>query len=201
MNAHARRDVDRGVPGWTTPLRLATPASAPAPEVLLRDAVDAHGSELYGFAVRRTRDHHAAEEAVQETFVRAWRAAARFDPGAGSLRSWLFAILRNVLVDASRAAASRPKLASLETTGDLDEAAQSTGTDELERLLDGWMVEDALRRLRPDHRRVLVEVHLRGRSYAEVAAELGIPEGTARSRTFYALKALRLALEEMGWVG
>jgi RNA polymerase sigma-70 factor (ECF subfamily) len=46
---------------------------------------------------------------------------------------------------------------------------------------------------------VLVETYYRGRPYADVAAELGIPEGTARSRAFYALKALRLALEELGW--
>ena len=164
-------------------------------EALLRNAYDVHGGELYGFAVRRTRDHHAAEEAVQETFVRAWRAADRYDDGAGTLRAWLFAILRNVLIDASRAAAARPSLAD----GAAPEDSATEGPDEFDRVLDTWMVEDALRRLRPDHRRILVEVHLRGRPYAEVAAELGIPEGTARSRTFYALKALRLALEEMGW--
>ena len=163
-------------------------------EALLRNAYDAHGGELYGFAVRRTRDHHAAEEAVQETFIRAWRAADRFDDSAGTLRAWLFAILRNVLIDASRAAAVRPPLAGSDPG---DEASDEP--DAFERVLDTWMVEDALHRLRPDHRRILVEVHLRGRPYAEVAAELGIPEGTARSRTFYALKALRLALEEMGW--
>nr|WP_231121517.1 sigma-70 family RNA polymerase sigma factor [Motilibacter peucedani] len=173
-----------------------TAAARPPAETMLRRAFDAHGGELYGFAVRRTRDHHAAEEAVQETFVRAWRAAERYDESAGSLRTWLFAILRNVLVDASRAAAVRPPMAR----GDEPEP-HSEGDDEFDRVLDGWMVEDALRRLRPDHRRILVEVHLRGRAYAEVAAELGIPEGTARSRTFYALKALRLALEEMGWGG
>nr|WP_231116315.1 sigma-70 family RNA polymerase sigma factor [Motilibacter rhizosphaerae] len=176
------------------------PAPAPAAgpdqlEALLRDGYDAHGGELYGFALRRTGDHHAAEEAVQETFVRAWRAADRFDPGIATLRAWLFAILRNVLVDASRAASVRPRLA----LG--DEPERAGPADELDRVLDTWMVEDALRRLRPDHRRILVEVHLRGRSYAEVAGELAIPEGTARSRTFYALKALRLALEEMGWTG
>jgi RNA polymerase sigma-70 factor (ECF subfamily) len=164
-------------------------------EALLRDAYDVHGGELYGFALRRTRDHHAAEEAVQETFMRAWRAADRYDDAAGTLRAWLFAILRNVLIDASRAAAARPALAA----GAEVPEPEVDGPDPFEQVLDTWMVEDALRRLRPDHRRILVEVHLRGRPYAEVAEELGIPEGTARSRTFYALKALRLALEEMGW--
>ncbi len=48
---------------------------------------------------------------------------------------------------------------------------------------------------------VLVETYYRGRPYAEVASDLGVPEGTARSRAFYGLRALRLALEEMGWEG
>ena len=63
----------------------------------------------------------------------------------------------------------------------------------------GWLVEEALRRLRPEHRSVVVEIYYRGRPSSEVAALLGIPEGTVRSRLFYALKALRLALDEVGW--
>jgi RNA polymerase sigma-70 factor (ECF subfamily) len=73
--------------------------------------------------------------------------------------------------------------------------------DEFERALVSWQVEEALRRLGPDHRRVLVETYYRARPYADVAAELGIPEGTVKSRVYYALRALRLALEEMGWQG
>ena len=65
----------------------------------------------------------------------------------------------------------------------------------------GLQVEEALRRLSEPHRQVLVEVHLRDRSAADVAAQLGIPEGTVRSRVYYGLKALKLILEEMGWHG
>jgi RNA polymerase sigma-70 factor (ECF subfamily) len=60
-------------------------------------------------------------------------------------------------------------------------------------------VEEALRKLRPDHRDVLIETYYRARPYAEVAADLGIPVGTVKSRVFYALRALRLALDELGW--
>jgi RNA polymerase sigma-70 factor (ECF subfamily) len=63
----------------------------------------------------------------------------------------------------------------------------------------GWLVEEALRRIRPEHRAVVVEIYFRGRPSSEVADLLGIPEGTVRSRLFYALKALRLALDEVGW--
>jgi RNA polymerase sigma-70 factor (ECF subfamily) len=71
--------------------------------------------------------------------------------------------------------------------------------DELEAAMTGWQVEEAMRRLRPEHRHVLVETYYRGRSGRDVAADLGIPEGTVRSRLFYALRSLRLTLEEIGW--
>lgn len=63
---------------------------------------------------------------------------------------------------------------------------------------ESWAVAEALASLRPDHRDVLVETYYRGRSVAEAAATLGIPAGTVRSRTFYALKAFKLALQERG---
>src|SRR6266446_152945 len=74
----------------------------------VRAVYAAHGPELYRFAVRSLGDRGLAEEAVQETFVRAWRAADRFDDALGSLRTWLFAIVRNVVIDLSRARAVRP---------------------------------------------------------------------------------------------
>ncbi|MFP5345913.1 MAG: sigma-70 family RNA polymerase sigma factor [Actinomycetes bacterium] len=163
----------------------------------LRRAWAAHSGELYGWARRALDDGGAAEEAVQETFIRAWRAASRYDPDR-PLRPWLFAILRNVVVDEARSRRRRPT-----ATGDAErrqtEQAGDSSTDPFGDALDGWLVEEALRRLRPEHRTVLVETYYRGRSYGEVAAELGIPEGTARSRAFYGLRSLRLALEELGW--
>src|SRR5215469_3048832 len=83
----------------------------------VRTVYAAHGSELYRFALRSLGDRGLAEEAVQETFVRAWQAADRFDDALGSLRTWLFAIIRNVVIDLSRARAVRPSLAT-EQRGD-----------------------------------------------------------------------------------
>src|SRR2546429_9895101 len=84
------------------------PEHALSGEREVRAAYAAHSGELYGFAVRSLGDRGLAEEAVQETFLRAWRAGDRFDPELGSLRTWLFAILRNVVIDLGRARAARP---------------------------------------------------------------------------------------------
>lgn len=158
----------------------------------VRQAYAAHAGELYGFALRSLDDPGLAEEAVQDTFLRAWRARDRFDPELGSLRTWLFAILRNVVIDLGRARAARPRVG-------VD--APEVGHEPLEHMLLSWQVEEALRRIGEQHRRVLVETYLRGRPYAEVAVELGVPEGTIKSRVYYGLRALRNALEEMGYDG
>jgi RNA polymerase sigma-70 factor (ECF subfamily) len=158
----------------------------------IRDIYGAHSGEMYGYAIRALRDAYQAEDAVQEAFVRAWRASARFDPDRGGVRAWLFAILRNVVIDAAAAARARPAL-----PGELPGAERTPS--EVDVALDGWVVEEALRRIREEHRAVLVETYYRGRPYAEVAADLGIPVATARTRAFYGLRALRVALLEMGW--
>ncbi len=161
----------------------------------VRAAYAAHAGELYRFAWRQLRDDGSAQDVVQEVFLRAWRAAESYDPRSGALRTWLFAIARNVVIDQVRRTAARPvtpvageSLVALGgAEGGFDEAAVTS-----------WVVEDALRRISPEHRAVLVETYLRGRSYTEVSAETGVPVGTLRTRAFYGLKALRLVLEEMG---
>ena len=159
----------------------------------VREAYSAHSGELYGFAVRSLGDSGLAEEAVQETFVRAWRAGERFDPELGSLRTWLFAILRNVVIDLGRARAARPRVA--------EEGPEQASSDQLDQALLAWQIEEGLRRIGEQHRVVLIETYYRGRPYAEVAAQLGVPEGTVKSRVYYGLRALRNVLEEMGYDG
>jgi RNA polymerase sigma-70 factor (ECF subfamily) len=156
----------------------------------VREAYAAHAAELYGFAVRSLADPGLAEEAVQETFLRAWRAGERFDPQIGSLRTWLFAILRNVVIDLGRARSVRPSVA---------EGGVEPSVEPFDEAMLAWQVEEAMRRIGEQHRRVLVETYYRGRPYADVAEELGIPEGTVKSRVYYGLRALRVVLEEMGY--
>ena len=160
-------------------------------EASLRAAWDDHAGELVGFAARQLGDASLAEDAVQETFLRAWRAADRYDPRLGSLRAWLFEICRNVVVDLARARARRPA-----PTAERPDSATHEGG--LERALLSSQIEQALGGLGEAHRQVLVEVALRGRPVAEVAADLGVPEGTVHSRVYYGLRALRKALEELG---
>lgn len=161
----------------------------------IRAAYQAHGAELYRFALRQLGDEGAAGDVVQEVFLRAWRAADRFDPVVASLRVWLFAIARNAVIDEARRTSARPirlleadRLAAL---GPVD-----VGFDDA--LVKAWLVEEAMRRLSHEHRTAIVETYLRGRSYDEVSAERGVPMATLRSRVFYGLKALRLAMDEMG---
>jgi RNA polymerase sigma-70 factor (ECF subfamily) len=77
--------------------------------------------------------------------------------------------------------------------------ASVAASDDVERALETWQVAEAVRALRPDHRAALVETYYRGCSVAEAATTLGIPAGTVKSRVYYALRALRLTLEEQGW--
>ena len=151
-----------------------------------------YSGELYGFAVNRLGDRGLAEEVVQDVFTRLWRHAADYDASRGSVRTWLYGIARNAIVDLERHRARRPPVAAREP--------DSEGADEdepIERALLRWQVQAALERLTPEHREVVRLAHLGGMSVREIADLTGLPEGTVKSRTYYALQNLRLALDEM----
>ena len=157
------------------------PAAADRPFDVAR-AFDEHGRVLFAFAVNATRDRHAAEDCVQEAFLRAWRARDRFDAGRAGERTWLFAILRNVIVDGHRAGARVP-----EPIGDRQQDEAAPEVDLLGRL--GLL--EALARLSPEHRQVVVAVHVDGLPYAELSDRTGVPAATLRTRCFAALRVLR----------
>lgn len=176
-------------------VRRLTRRTALGSETDLRAAYAAHGAELYRFALRSLGDTGLAEEAVQDTFVRAWRAADRHDPGRGSLRTWLFAICRNAVIDLHRARSVRPAT----TEEGVVRGESADPTNPIEEKMVSWQIEEALRNISEERRYAIVETYYKGRSYKELAAELDVPEGTLRSRVFYGMKALRVELEEMGW--
>lgn len=174
-------------------------------ERLVRQGYRDHGGELYRFACRRLADDGLAQDAVQETVVRAWRAADRFDPALGSLRSWLYAILHNVINDLAAARRRQPSPTDPSTDLDTGVPGATRGEravpDRPGGIADGVVNRDlvvrALQMLTPDQRTAIVETYLRDRPYAEVAEELGVPLSTLRSRVFYGLKQLRLAMTTM----
>jgi RNA polymerase sigma-70 factor, ECF subfamily len=106
----------------------------------------------------------------------------------------LFTVARNIVIDESRTRRARSEIP-------VGEVPEPPSTDDAsDELLMTWVVADAVTQLSPEHRAVLQETYFKGRPVAEAARRLGIPEGTVKSRTHYALHALRLALEEMGVV-
>jgi RNA polymerase sigma-70 factor, ECF subfamily len=93
-----------------------------------------------------------------------------------------------------RRASVRPPLALQAPEPDSDHAEGLS----IERAMLGWQVATALDRLSPEHRQVIRLAHVQGLSVREIAERCGLPEGTVKSRTWYALRSLRLVLEEMG---
>jgi RNA polymerase sigma-70 factor (ECF subfamily) len=161
---------------------------------LLRTLQEEHGDALQAYAQRLCQgDRQRAEDLVQETLLRAWRHPASMDPTQGSVRAWLFTTARNLAIDAWRRRNAR--VAEV-VTDQLPEPVPDV--DEADRAVEAWTIAEALNRLTPAHREVLMECFYRGRSVAEAAARLGVPPGTVKSRTHYALRALRVALEEAG---
>ena len=160
--------------------------------VLMKQLHDEHAAALWGYCLQLTgHDHARAEDVVQETMLRAWRHVATLDQSRGSVRSWLFTVARNLVIDDWRSRRAHREV----PVADVPETLEQDRTD---HLLQAWLVAEALSRLSAEHRAVLLECYYRGRPVAEAARVLGVPEGTVKSRTHYALRALRLALEEMG---
>ncbi len=162
------------------------------PTLLMQKLHDEHAAALWGFCLHLTADPVRAEDIAQETLLRAWQHPEVLDPTRGSARGWLFTVARNLVIDEWRSKRSQNE----RSTGELPEPRDTA--DETDTLLQSWAMAEAISHLSREHRAVLVECYYRGRSVAEAARQLGVPEGTVKSRSHYALRALRLAVEEMG---
>lgn len=187
---------DRWVPPRPVP-RQGTETPSPAArreDALVRMLYDQHAAPLLTFALRLTRgDRQRAEDIVQETLLRAWRNAHKLGAqGQTSIRPWLVTVARRIAIDSYRSEMARP-------TELYDQELDSYPvSDETEHVVRAMTVTDALRSLSYAHREVLLETYFRGRTVPETADVLGLPLGTAKSRVYYALRALRLALEQRG---
>ena len=144
---------------------------------------------VFGFALKRLGDRGRAEDAVQETFVSIWRSAKTYNPERGPGAPWLYGVARNAIVDRSRARTEPPAEAPEEASLDLgpDERAEQSWTQ--------WQVHGALERLPEREREVVVLAYWSDLSQSEVAAQLGIPLGTVKTRTRAALMHLAEILE------
>jgi RNA polymerase sigma-70 factor (ECF subfamily) len=159
---------------------------------LLRALHEEHGGALWSYVVGLTNGDRAhAQDVVQETMLRAWRNPQVLLQTTGSARGWLFTVAKRIVIDEWRTARNRRE----RVTAELPEQAVPDGTDQA---VDRHIVTAAMRTLSAEHRAVLHECYFRGSSVAQAAAALGVPPGTVKSRTHYALRALRLALEEVG---
>ncbi len=145
---------------------------------------------VLGLALRRLGDRGRAEEAVQETFAAVWRAAATYRPERGRPAAWLYAVARNAIADRSRARQEAP-------TEPPDYPSPEAGPEE--RAEQAWVafrVHRALQAL-PERERQLIELaYWGGLSQSEIAARVGIPLGTVKTRTRSALLRLADLLEE-----
>ena len=149
-----------------------------------------HGTALRRFVLGACRDPQLADDVVQETVLRVWQQAPQI---TGSLRSYLFRTARNVMIDNYRKAQRRPR-----ETAEREMADPADAAERVDELLNRVLMEEALLRLSAEHRDVLVDLHYHRFTVLEASAHLNIPAGTVKSRAFYAVRALRIILDEMG---
>lgn len=158
---------------------------------LLRVLHDTHGPALFRYVARLTSDYSLAQDVVQESLLRAWKHPAILEQSDESARAWLFTVARNLVIDNRRSARFRREI----TTDVLPETGNS---DETESVLDSWLLSDVLSSLSVQHRTAIVSAYYLGDSIAQIARQEDVPEGTIKSRLHYALRALRLSLQERG---
>ena len=161
-------------------------------EALIQAVYREHGRAMLAYATRLLGDRAAAEDVVQEALIRAWRHPEVLTNGKGSIRGWLLTVIRNLVTDRHRARAARP--AEVAET----DANPAVERDHADRVVASVTVLEALEGLSEDHRGVLDQLYFQGRSLGETASVLGIPTGTVKSRTYYALQALRRSLNRDG---
>ncbi|MDQ3767399.1 MAG: sigma-70 family RNA polymerase sigma factor [Actinomycetota bacterium] len=164
-------------------------------EAALREAIRLYGGVVLGMARRILLEPAMAEEVAQDTFLALWRRPGAFDPSRGSLQSFLLGVARNKAIDLVRKEEARSRAGDL-----LMAEAETAQTVEnpTDRSEERREVRDALCQLSEVQREAIVLAYFGGRTYREVAAELGIPEGTAKTRLRDGLIKLKDVLNKSG---
>ena len=141
----------------------------------MRVIYDIEAGRMVGVARRMLKRQDLAEEAMQDTFVRVWRAARSFDPARGGARTWLYAILRNCTISILR------DEGRFEAEPDIGEDAAPASESALTQLPETSALRRCLERLDPQRRSVVVLAYVHGLSHGELAGRLGVPLGTVKS--------------------
>lgn len=173
-------------------------------EAAFRILVERYHRPIYSLLVRIVRQSESAEDLAQETFVKAWKALARFD-AERKFSSWIFKIAHNSALDSLRRQGI--DTVSLDAPlGDSTEApelpADPAAEDPLRRLVardSGRALEAAIAELRPQYREILLLRFQEGLAYEEIAEVLSIPLGTVKIHIFRARAELARKMKALGW--
>ncbi|MGW5639350.1 sigma-70 family RNA polymerase sigma factor [Streptomyces sp. NPDC003832] len=174
---------------------IGSAGAATQEERALRALYEEHGPAIYSYVLRLlSGDTHRTEDIVQETLLRCWTKQNLVDDEGMAVRPWMFRVARNLVIDGQRTRAARPQ----EVSGATWVSELGTDADDIDRLLSSIVVQDALSVLTPAHREALRATIFADRTTQQAAEALGVPQGTVKSRVYYALRCLRTALEERG---
>jgi RNA polymerase sigma-70 factor (ECF subfamily) len=185
-----------GEPGaWERAIGGRLAAGEPA---ALAEVYDQYASFVFGLARRVIGEPRGAEDVTQEVFVSLWERPEAFDPVRGSMRTWLATLAHRRAVDYVRREEARRRRSQR------DAARQATPVPDVEELASAILMAEEVRAavvaLPEEQRRAIELAYFGGRTYREVAVELGIPEGTAKSRLRLGLRRIASALSEAGTV-
>lgn len=162
-------------------------------EQLLALVWQEHGRALKAATTRWLGgDHAAADDIMQETLFKLWRNREVITNGRGSLRGWLLTVARNLCIDRIRAQRARPAEAAPQP-----DVAEPRARDHAEVVETYLTVRSALDVLSAEHREVIERIYIRDQTLAQIAADMGVPTGTVKSRSYYALRAMRAAMKPL----
>jgi RNA polymerase sigma-70 factor (ECF subfamily) len=164
------------------------PLVAVGDEGAMRQLVRRFTPYVRGIAHRTGAAYEAVDDVVQETMLRLWRSAHRFDPDRGTEPTFIAAVARNAAIDLARREACRPAVPSSDA---LELAPPPASASEAERVATVMTVRAALRQLPPAQRELLRLAYFEQLTQDEIATRLGLPVGTVKSRTFHAFRCLR----------
>jgi RNA polymerase sigma factor (sigma-70 family) len=180
--------------GWSNDAALMRAFAAREPAAA-GELYDRFASRVYGLGIVMLGNESAAQDLVQDTFVKLWRSADRYDEGRGKLETWVLLVARSLAIDALRRRVLDAR--TLERTTPPRAVSNDPTPEEIAEVVDlSERARRAMEQLSPGQRAALELAYFGGKTSAEVAELEGIPLGTAKTRIRSALLKLREALEE-----